>query len=253
MMHLFMTDKTLGEACAADLETPCDCSTLSVACAKQIDIWETCLDNFQTYYDLQSQCVENETPALPPPTMTAAPMLFFMCMMVVTLLMFLWCAFNQRLAPVFGSTSELENEHGEKWTQTGYKSTIVGQALYGLVILGHLSIQVLLLLTSIYYCKWYYILSRSFAATLNSSLIIHSHLQTKDTTLSMKTKYYVPSPSSGWLGSSGASCSNIHLRYIRCSCAVLLLNMPITWLSRLRFVKLIPSTKRKGLQISLNS
>jgi hypothetical protein len=151
-------DKTLGETCAADLETPCGCSTLSVACAKQIDIWETCLDNFQTYYDLHSQCVENETPALPPPTMTAAPMLFFMSMMVVTLLMLLWCAFNQRLAPVLGSTSELENEHGEKWTQTGYKSTIVGQALYGLVILGHLSIQVLLLLTSIHYCELYYIL-----------------------------------------------------------------------------------------------
>ena len=146
-------DTTLGEVCLADLETPCGCSKLSVACAKQIDLWDTCHDRFQEYYDAHSQCVVDETAALPPTTMTAAPVLFFLCMLVITMLMFFWCAYNQRLAPVPGSTSSLENNHEEKWTQTGYKNTIVGKIMYGLIILGHISIQVLLLLTVIHYCK----------------------------------------------------------------------------------------------------
>lgn len=147
-------DKTLGEACAAGLESPCGCSKFSVACAKQVDIWDSCHDKFQEYYDVHHQCLQDEAEALPPPSMTAAPMLFSLCMVCITLLMFLWCAFNQRLKPVPGSTSELENEHGEKWTQTGYKSSPVGTLMYGLIILGHVSIQVLLLLTSIYYCEY---------------------------------------------------------------------------------------------------
>jgi hypothetical protein len=146
-------DKTLGEACAAELESPCGCSKFPVACAKQVDLWDSCHDKFQEYYDVHHQCLQDEAEALPPPSMTAAPVLFFLCMLCITLLMFVWCAFNQRLKPVPGSTAELENEHGEKWTQTGYKSSPVGMMMYCLIILGHVSIQVLLLLTSIYYCE----------------------------------------------------------------------------------------------------
>jgi hypothetical protein len=134
-------DLTLGEACAADLETPCGCSTLSVACAKQVDLWDSCHDKFQEHYDVNMQCLEKEAVVLSPPEMTGVPILFSLSMLVITLLMFLWCAYNQRLSPVPGSSSELENEHGEKWTQTGYKSTIAGKALYALVILGHVAVQ----------------------------------------------------------------------------------------------------------------
>lgn len=146
-------DLTLGEACAADLETPCGCSKLSVACAKQIDLWDTCHDRFQVYYDVHAQCLDDEAEAVPPPTMTTAPVLFALVMVVITLLMFVWCAFNQRLSPVSGSSMDMENELGEKWTQTGYKSNIVGKVLYGLIVLGHVSIQALLLLVTFHYCK----------------------------------------------------------------------------------------------------
>lgn len=163
-------DKTLGEVCATDLDSPCGCSKLSVACAKQVDLWDSCHDKFQEYYDVHHQCLEDEAEALPPPNMTAAPVLFSLCMLAVTLLLFTWCAFNQRLRPVSGSCSHLENEHGEKWTQTSYKSTLIGNVMYGLIVLGHISIQVLLLLTVIYYCK-YIIISNSYETFVINYLI----------------------------------------------------------------------------------
>jgi hypothetical protein len=121
----------------------------------------------------------------------------------VTAFMLIWCAWNQRWAPVPGSTVPLEcakveevgdggsatmgakkrsdmmdeevvemsavaagqssaklssrlitSIDGEEWTQTGYRSTVVGMTLYSSVILAHVIIQFLLFALTVEYCEF---------------------------------------------------------------------------------------------------
>ena len=151
-------DVTLGEACDAELESPCTCGGLEVTCPKQIDLYDQCFERFQTYYDENTECVENEQENLPQVDFRVAIIAFFGTLISVTGAMFLWCAYNQRIAPVQGSTSRLQcvskESEGQTWTQTGYQHTVVGSILHGLVILVHLGIQGLLLFLTIEYCKY---------------------------------------------------------------------------------------------------
>lgn len=151
-------DVTLGEACDAELESPCTCGGLEVTCPKQIDLYDQCFERFQTYYDENTECVENEQENLPQVDFRVAALAFFGSLISVTGAMFLWCAYNQRFAPVQGSTSRLQcvskGSEGQVWTQTGYQYTLVGFILHGLVILVHLGIQGLLLFLTIEYCEY---------------------------------------------------------------------------------------------------
>lgn len=151
-------DLTLGEACDVELESPCTCGGLMATCAKQIDLYDSCFDRFQEYYDENAECVENEAENLPQVDFNGVA--FKACyipLILITAAMFLWCAYNQRWSPVDGSTMELEcvskGNVGERWTQTGYKHTIVGSTLNGLIILVYLAFQGLLLFLTIEYCK----------------------------------------------------------------------------------------------------
>jgi len=111
----------------------------------------------------------------------------------ITLGMLLWCAFNQRWARIKDSTVSLQspamemnggirnsaimgakkriammkngtNEAGSaanddlskcnEWTQTGYKSTVVGMTLYALVVLAFWIIQFLLFALTVEYCEF---------------------------------------------------------------------------------------------------
>lgn len=68
--------------------------------------------------------------------------------------MFIWCAFNQRLSPVPGSTQPLLSENNgveEKWTQTGYRAEIFGMSLYALVMIVLFGFQVALGALTIFY------------------------------------------------------------------------------------------------------
>ena len=59
---------------------------------------------------------------------------------------------------VSANSSTAAGEGGEIWTQTGYKATIVGMIVYGLVILAHLVIQFLLLALTVEYCELLFII-----------------------------------------------------------------------------------------------
>jgi hypothetical protein len=80
----------------------------------------------------------------------------------VTVLVFGWCFFNQRISSVPGSTIILRgsdrqggnNNSGDEWTQTGYKPHIIGCTIYSCVILTLLGIQFLLFtLTILFYVQ----------------------------------------------------------------------------------------------------
>ncbi len=102
---------------------------------------------------------------------------------LLTFIMLIWCAWNQRWAPVSGSTVPLERAKvvddtggtvlstvrssdgavkrqssdvstvDEHLTQTGYRVTIIGLVLYYLIVLAHVIIQFLLFALTVEYCE----------------------------------------------------------------------------------------------------
>ncbi|KAL3775476.1 hypothetical protein ACHAW5_005527 [Stephanodiscus triporus] len=194
-------DLTAGEACDSGAESPCPCGGLPFVCAKQVGLLTDCSLRFQEQYDANELCLANQKESLP--SVSFGGPWFVACYVAlagVTALMLIWCAWNQRWAPIPGSTVPLEcakvgeagdggsatmgakkrsdmmdkevvemsavaagqssakpssrlitYNDGEEWTQTGYRSTVVGMTLYSSVILVHVIIQFLLLALSVEY------------------------------------------------------------------------------------------------------
>ena len=144
-------------------------------CAKQVDLYLDCSTRFQQYYDSNTECLESQVESIPQVSFTGP--WFVACYVIisgVTLLMLSWCAWNQRLASVDGSTVPLESaklsddvvnsalgakeklvlsNENEGWKQTAYKRNFVGMSIYSLVILVAILIQYLLAALTIEYCK----------------------------------------------------------------------------------------------------
>ena len=182
-------DLTAGEACDPEAESPCACDALSIICAKQVDLEPECTERFISQYDAYMTCVEEQLDNIPQVDFRGP--WFLACygsLPLLTLLMLIWCAWNQRWAPILGSTVPLErakfsddtpkeecrpsqgalkrmeperhSSHHDvstanegPLTQTGYKTTIVGLVLYYLIILAHVVIQFLLFALAVEYCK----------------------------------------------------------------------------------------------------
>eukprot|EP00985_Skeletonema_marinoi_P015332 scaffold7897_cov130-Skeletonema_marinoi.AAC.7 len=168
-------DLTAGEVCDDDAESACQCDALPVMCAKQVDLYPYCSTRFQQYYDSDAECLELQEENIPQVSFTGP--WFVACFVIlsgVTLLMLSWCAWNQRLAYVDGSTVPLESaklsgdavtsamgakttlvssNNNEWWTQTAYKRNFIGMSIYSLVILVAILIQFLLLALTVEYCK----------------------------------------------------------------------------------------------------
>lgn len=66
------------------------------------------------------------------------------------------------------SSRLITSNDGEEWTQTGYRSTVVGMTLYSSVILVHVIIQFLLLALSVEYCEFLLCLNWSYFFTTKS-------------------------------------------------------------------------------------
>ena len=138
-----------------------------MACAKQVDLLPECSTRFQAQYDVNSECLELQTESLPQVNFTGPWfMACYVGLSTVTILMLVWCAYNQRWARVKGSSVPLEspglatkNEEdsgmnkNHEWSQTGYKTTFVGMTLYALIILAHWIIQFLLFALVVEFCE----------------------------------------------------------------------------------------------------
>jgi hypothetical protein len=148
-------DGVCSESCDTEIETPCPCEGLPVACAKVIDLYDTCLDMFQEFYDANAECLDNASSEIPLFSFTEpAFIVCYVWISVVTVLVFVWCLFNQKLCPVPGSVLPLTSATGkstEGWTQTGYRKHYVGSIVRLLVVLTFVGIQFLLFLLTIFY------------------------------------------------------------------------------------------------------
>jgi hypothetical protein len=149
-------DGVCSESCDDEIETPCVCDDLPVACAKVIDLYDACFESFQGFYDADAACQEAQDEEIPLLSFITEPAFIFCYAWIsgVTVAVVLWCAFNQKLFPVADSTMPLASATGssrEDWTHTGYKNHAVGLIAHLLVILTFIGIQFLLFLLTIFY------------------------------------------------------------------------------------------------------
>ena len=148
-------DGVCSESCDSAIETPCPCEGLPIACRKVIDLYDACFDMFQGFYDANTECVDNALSEVPLFSFTEPAFIFcYVWISVVTVVVFLWCLFNQKICPVPGSVLPLTSATGqstEGWTQTGYKKHFIGSVVHVLVVLTLLGIQFLLFLLTIFY------------------------------------------------------------------------------------------------------
>ncbi|KAI2493673.1 hypothetical protein MHU86_20852 [Fragilaria crotonensis] len=101
-------DGVCSESCEDDIETPCECDGLLVACAKVIDSYDVCLETFQGFYDANAECLEAASEEIPLFTFTEPAFVFcYVWISAVTVLVFLWCLFNQKLFTIPSSTASL--------------------------------------------------------------------------------------------------------------------------------------------------
>jgi len=185
-------DTAAGENCDSEVTSPCECEKTLFACAKQVDLKPACEERFVSEYDAYEVCMEEQSAALPKVNF-AGPLFitFYASIPILTILMLLWCAWNQKVAPVSGSTCSLERvetgfdivdsirsshgalkrlndslhsdsvhsdfhrlgDAGPPMTQTGYTTSFIGLVLYYLIILMNFVVQFLLLALTVEYCE----------------------------------------------------------------------------------------------------
>ena len=157
-----------------------------------MDLEPICTERFTSQYDAYMTCLEEQLEAVPLVDFTGPWFkACYILLPLLTLIMLIWCAWNQRWAPISGSTLPLElakfldvstkpssrkarssqgalrrmetkhSSHSDDsdvneglLTQTGYKTTIVGLVLYYLIVLVHVIIQFLLFALSVEYCEY---------------------------------------------------------------------------------------------------
>ena len=169
-------DGSCAASCDEELESPCECETASVACPKVVDLFTACDEKYGSYYEAVEECLASELEAEIAANMVTfsdTPYVFvYVWVSVVTVMIFVWCAWNQRVNPsppvqviMNKATTYGPNEdQGVEPTlfQVGYKDHLLGTILYVLTCLtlagwvaalAFLTIQYYTLEESIYLSK----------------------------------------------------------------------------------------------------
>lgn len=151
------SDGSCSENCDASVASPCLASCAPVACAKNVEYYDQCLSSYQELYDYADQCAKEEQTTR---RLTFTESAFVFCyswMTLITLLIVGWCSYNQRWAPVHGSTKQLlypEESSIGIWFQTAYREEIFGTFIYISTMLTIFGLQALLaVLTVLYYVQ----------------------------------------------------------------------------------------------------
>jgi hypothetical protein len=142
-----------------ELDNPCTCSMFPIACPRVVDYYDDCLAMFQPFYD-KNTCLDGDSGSSPASSYSFTGFYYRMCyiwIVAVSMLVIAWCFFNEKLCHRSDQTSlpmltaESRKETPGAWVQIGYQRTIIGTAIYGLVLLTAIGIQVLLLILCILY------------------------------------------------------------------------------------------------------
>ena len=158
--EMLCADGTCAPFCTGNEISPCQFSCASVACNKVIDFFNLCQEKYDPLYKAEAACGAAEVAqAVHLWTFKEAGFLFFyIWICAATVLLVTWCAYNQRMAPVEGSTQSLELSFSTKadktssqgW-QTGYQVHPIGAFVNFITVVTLLGIQVLLAWLTIQY------------------------------------------------------------------------------------------------------
>lgn len=138
-----------------NLENPCTCDAVPIACPKLVDLYTTCFDRFESFYDENTQCLKVQDDSLN--RLSFIGPWFLACyfeIVAVSVFVVAWCFWNQKVSPVASSTTHVEiaNEGScGAWMQTGYKTHVIGSFIYVLVMFTFAAIQFLLLILTIFF------------------------------------------------------------------------------------------------------
>jgi hypothetical protein len=158
-------DGTCMSICDESIESPCECDEAMVACAKVIDLYDSCKSKYEVQYDEYATCLEEQEEAVETLSFTSPWFLLVYFWMVCTsLLVVVWCAYNQKIAPcteksiqcltpisASSNGSPTKEFDQNDWLITGYKKHIIGTFLCIIVWITLWGIQFLLFLLTIFY------------------------------------------------------------------------------------------------------
>jgi hypothetical protein len=158
-------DGTCAAVCEAGLESPCAYDCAKTACPRHVDLQTSCEELFGDLYAAEAACGEAETVAETSYVTFTEPAYLFAYGWVscITLLTMIWCCYNQRLAPVHGSTKPLYveaaannmdamiNGTGAACQHSGYKNHLIGLFLNYITLLTFAGWNALLCYLSIQY------------------------------------------------------------------------------------------------------
>jgi hypothetical protein len=105
-------DGTCAESCDGEEESPCAYGCASVACAKVIDFYTVCQETYAPFYEAEAMCGAMEVAETVHLYTYQEPVFvfFYIWYAVYPMILFGWCAYNQRVSPVSGSCQTLELE-----------------------------------------------------------------------------------------------------------------------------------------------
>jgi hypothetical protein len=135
-------------------KNPCGYECAPVACARIIiDYYDSCIDRFQDEYDTADECQrQTEEATMPNPFREGAVTFFYVWVSIMTIVIGIWCAYNQRWSYVPESMQLLSDDDATtgEW-QTGYKTGLIGNAIHVFTILTLCGFQIILAGCSISY------------------------------------------------------------------------------------------------------
>jgi hypothetical protein len=153
-------DGSCASTCTGNEESPCEFDCAPVACQKTDDFHDQCVEKYGPLVEAEGACGEIET-AEETNLFDFNEAGFIVCYVWIcaaTFLLLAWCAFNQRMSPVEGSTQSLElsfttsgEKNASKGYQTGYRLHPVGMFINFVTVATLLGIQALLAYLTIQY------------------------------------------------------------------------------------------------------
>lgn len=158
--EMLCADGVCAPFCTGNEVTPCEFACAPVACPKVVDSLDNCTTLYSDLLAAEAACGAEETAVeVSLWDFNEGGFVFiYTWISVATVLVIGWCAFNQRLAPVEGSTQALElsfsnsaDKNASKGYQTGYKLNPVGLFINLITIATILGIQGLLIYLTVQY------------------------------------------------------------------------------------------------------
>jgi hypothetical protein len=123
-----------------------------------VNFYDACKEDYAFEYNETSVCLALQEDAIEKVSFTGPWFMFvYIWLFTVTIVVILWCAFNQKISPVHDAVQVLHpldfesSENSKEWTQTGYKFHWLGIIISIMVWLTIWGIQFLLVLLTVAY------------------------------------------------------------------------------------------------------